>query len=92
MLTPTTDASPTSTTSSVAPTPPASGSSAWTTYTELARNVAGRIEAGTTWINQHGWVAAEIPQAGAKASGIGVESGPWGLDDLCQIHVVNTAA
>jgi betaine-aldehyde dehydrogenase len=53
----------------------------WTADASRAQRVAGRLRAGTVWINDYN---AYIPQAewgGFKQSGIGRELGPSGLDE-----------
>jgi betaine-aldehyde dehydrogenase len=53
----------------------------WTADASRAQRVAGRLRAGTVWINDYN---AYIPQAewgGYKQSGIGRELGPSGLDE-----------
>lgn len=42
-----------------------------------------------TWINQHAAVTPDQPFAGVKSSGLGVENGPWGLDEFTDIHVLS---
>lgn len=46
-------------------------SSVWTTDVSRALRVAGRIEAGVTWINDHLPIASEAPHGGVKGSGFG---------------------
>jgi len=46
-------------------------SSVWTTDVARALRVAGRIEAGVTWINDHLPIASEAPHGGVKGSGFG---------------------
>jgi len=65
------------------------GASIWTSDIECACALAGRIESGTTWINQHGALSNDAPFGGAKWSGIGVEYGVWGLLEFTQAQVVN---
>jgi betaine-aldehyde dehydrogenase len=53
----------------------------WTADASRAQRVAGRLRAGTVWINDYN---AYVPQAewgGFKQSGIGRELGPTGLDE-----------
>jgi betaine-aldehyde dehydrogenase len=53
----------------------------WTADASRAQRIAGRLRAGTVWINDYN---AYIPQAewgGFKQSGIGRELGPSGLDE-----------
>ena len=67
------------------------GGSVWSNDTDLAVEVAGRLECGTAWINQHLNILPHAPFGGAKWSGIGVENGPWGLLGFTEIQTVNTA-
>lgn len=64
------------------------GSSVWTTDRERGAEVAGRLEAGTTWINAHGLLPPGIPFGGVKDSGLGVENGVLGLHEFTDVHVV----
>jgi acyl-CoA reductase-like NAD-dependent aldehyde dehydrogenase len=72
-------------------TPYGLGSSVWSRDLARAEDIAGRIEAGIVWINQHLVAGPHVPIAGAKQSGIGVESGLDGLKELTRIHVVSRA-
>ncbi|MHC6228758.1 aldehyde dehydrogenase family protein [Arthrobacter sp. MMS24-T111] len=65
------------------------GASVWSPDLEAAREVAGRIQAGTVWINRHGAVDPRIPFGGAKQSGYGVEFGVEGLKALGVPQVIN---
>lgn len=65
--------------------------SVWSSDPEKAVEVAGRLECGSAWINQHLAIAPNLPFGGAKWSGIGVENGPWGLLGFTEIQVVNVA-
>jgi len=65
--------------------------SVWSSDPEKAVEVAGRLECGSAWINQHLAIAPNLPFGGAKWSGIGVENGPWGLLGFTEIQVVNMA-
>jgi acyl-CoA reductase-like NAD-dependent aldehyde dehydrogenase len=51
--------------------------------------VARRLEAGTVWINQHLNPHPSVPSTGHhKASGPGVELGPEGLRDFCNLQII----
>ena len=52
--------------------------SVWSNDVELAASVAGRLEAGTVFVNAHGMSAMDpsAPMGGWKSSGFGVELGP----------------
>ena len=65
--------------------------SVWSADVERATDVAGRLECGTAWVNQHLNVLPHAPFGGAKWSGIGVENGPWGLLGFTEIQTVNVA-
>ncbi len=64
--------------------------SVWSADPERAAELAGRLECGTAWANQHLAILPFTPFGGAKWSGIGVENGPWGLlgfTELQTLHV-----
>ncbi|HEY8494170.1 MAG TPA: aldehyde dehydrogenase family protein [Myxococcota bacterium] len=65
--------------------------SVWSSVPERAAEVAGKLECGTAWVNQHLAIAPNVPFGGAKWSGIGVENGPWGLLGFTEIQTVNIA-
>ena len=65
--------------------------SVWSNDTALAAEVAGRLECGTAWINQHLNILPDAPFGGVKWSGIGVENGPWGLLGFTDIQTVHIA-
>ncbi|MBB5685687.1 aldehyde dehydrogenase family protein [Sphingobium boeckii] len=67
------------------------GGSIWSKDRATARDLALRMEAGTVWINKHLDFGPDIPFAGAKQSGIGVEVAQDGLDEYTQIQVLNEA-
>lgn len=52
----------------------------WTRDVGKAHQVAGRLEAGTVWINQYNWYDAGAPFGGYKQSGYGRELGRQALD------------
>ena len=58
---------------------------------EKGAEIAGRIEAGSVWVNQHINIGPHIPMAGCKGSGIGVEQSTEGLEEFTQILVLNIA-
>lgn len=55
--------------------------SVWTGDASLARDLAGRLQAGTVFVNNHGTAAMDhrAPFGGWKHSGFGVELGPEGM-------------
>ena len=65
--------------------------SVWGSDIAEATEVAGQLEAGSAWVNQHLAIAPNLPFGGAKWSGVGVENGPWGLLGFTEIQVVNVA-
>jgi acyl-CoA reductase-like NAD-dependent aldehyde dehydrogenase len=65
--------------------------SVWGSDAAKAAEVAGQLECGSAWVNQHLAIAPNLPFGGAKWSGIGVENGPWGLLGFTEIQVVNVA-
>lgn len=67
------------------------GGSVWSKDKEKAIALAGDVESGTVWVNQHLYFAPHIPFAGAKNSGIGVEFAKEGLAEFSQIQVINVA-
>ncbi len=65
--------------------------SVWSKDPERAAEVAGKLECGSAWVNQHLALGPNLPFGGAKWSGIGVENGPWGLLGFTEIQVLNVA-
>lgn len=65
------------------------GASVWTSDVGAGAALAERMEAGSTWVNQHPSMGADIPFGGVKQSGLGVECARWGLEEYTSIHVVN---
>ncbi|HZU79373.1 MAG TPA: aldehyde dehydrogenase family protein [Acidimicrobiales bacterium] len=63
--------------------------SVWGADEERAAEVAGRLEAGTAWVNTHIALQPNQPFGGFKWSGIGVENGPWGLAGFTEIQAVH---
>jgi acyl-CoA reductase-like NAD-dependent aldehyde dehydrogenase len=56
----------------------------WSGSTERAKRVAGRIDAGTVWVNSYHLLSAAAPRGGFKKSGIGRELGLEGLLEFTQ--------
>jgi len=67
------------------------GGSVWSADVSRAAALAARMESGSAWVNKHLDAGPDIPFAGAKSSGMGVEFGREGLLEFTQIHVVNIA-
>jgi len=56
----------------------------WSGNTERAKRVAGRIEAGTVWVNDYHLLSAAAPRGGFKKSGVGRELGLEGIMEFTQ--------
>ena len=67
------------------------GGSVWGADLAEATRLAGRMEAGTVWVNKHGDLDPKIPFGGAKQSGIGTELGQEGVEEFTQLKVINIA-
>ncbi len=67
------------------------GGSVWSKDVARAASIAGRIESGQVWVNQHVAIGPHIPMAGFKNSGLGVEQSVEGLAEYAQIQVINVA-
>jgi len=64
------------------------GGSVWGADLETAKRIAGRIEAGSVWINKHGAIQPNAPFGGVKQSGFGVEFGVEGLKEFTTVQTV----
>lgn len=67
------------------------GGSIWSADVERAIALAGRVETGTIWVNQHLAIGPHIPMAGFRQSGLGVEQSIEGLEEFTQLQVLNAA-
>ncbi|WDA40963.1 aldehyde dehydrogenase family protein [Erythrobacter sp. BLCC-B19] len=67
------------------------GGSVWSKDVARAAQIAGRIESGQVWVNQHVAIGPHIPMAGFKNSGLGVEQSVEGLAEYAQLQVINVA-
>ena len=65
--------------------------SVWTNDLKRGAEVAGRLEVGTAWVNQHRIPDATIPFGGAKESGLGREYATLGLKSYMEAQVVNVS-
>jgi phenylacetaldehyde dehydrogenase len=65
------------------------GASVWSADRDVAVAVAGRLQAGTVWINSHGGVHPLVPFGGAKRSGYGLEFGVEGLKSVSVPQVIS---
>ncbi|ENO88510.1 aldehyde dehydrogenase family protein [Thauera linaloolentis] len=63
------------------------GASVWGRDLALARALAGRLEAGTVWINEVYVHGVDFPFGGHKLSGLGVEHGAEGLAAYADVRV-----
>ncbi|MCU1657146.1 MAG: aldehyde dehydrogenase [Pseudonocardiales bacterium] len=67
--------------------------SIWSSDVEHAASLAGQLETGQVSINAHGsGVLPNLPFAGRKWSGFGVENGVWGLHEYMATQVISTPA
>lgn len=67
------------------------GGSVWSKDVSKAAAIAGRMECGTAWVNQHLGFGPHIPFGGVKQSGVGIEFSPEGVKEFTCIHVVSIA-
>lgn len=67
------------------------GGSVWGDDVRVAMDLAGQLECGTSWVNQHGTIDPMTPFGGVKCSGIGVEFGVDGLKEYTTTQVINVA-
>lgn len=65
------------------------GGSVWSANEERAMQIAQLLESGTVWVNQHCAFGPHIPFPPGKQSGVGVEWGKEGLNELTAMQVVN---
>ncbi|WP_411152326.1 aldehyde dehydrogenase family protein [Streptomyces sp. A30] len=66
--------------------------SVWSPDVDRARAVAARLVVGRVKINSGGLPSPEAPFGGVKWSGVGVENGPWGLEEYTDLHVTEFGA
>jgi betaine-aldehyde dehydrogenase len=64
--------------------------SVWTKDAEKGERVAGALRHGTIWVNDFGPYRAQAEWGGFKASGIGRELGPSGLNEYLEIKHIWT--
>lgn len=60
----------------------------WTEGLSNATRLAGRIKAGTIWINSHAMYDASLPIGGMKQSGFGRDSGQVALENYLDLKTV----
>lgn len=68
------------------------GGSVWTNDLTRGADIASRLEAGTTWVNQHSLPDPHIPFGGVKESGLGREYSVLGLKSYMEAQVINLPA
>lgn len=66
--------------------------SIWTRNIARGTELAGELECGTAWVNQHMVIALRAPFGGWKASGLGRENGPWGIQAYTEVQVIHASA
>ncbi len=64
------------------------GGSVWTADLYRAQEIAGALECGSVWINDHTRINPEVPFGGAKMSGHGLENGQAGLEEFSTVKAV----
>jgi acyl-CoA reductase-like NAD-dependent aldehyde dehydrogenase len=62
--------------------------SVWSSDLDRAAKVAEELDCGTAFVNDHLALSPEVPFGGSKWSGIGVENGPWGLEEFTQLQAI----
>lgn len=62
--------------------------SVWSSDLDRASKVAEELDCGTAFVNDHLALSPEVPFGGSKWSGIGVENGPWGLEEFTQLQAI----
>lgn len=65
------------------------GGTIWTGDVKRGIEIAGKIETGTIWVNQHMALPLDVPFGGAKESGIGLQNGIEGMKDFTQLRILN---
>lgn len=65
------------------------GASVWSSDPARARGVAGQLDAGTVWINDHGALLRNVPYGGIKASGFGLEFGAEAVQENAYEKVIH---
>jgi succinate-semialdehyde dehydrogenase/glutarate-semialdehyde dehydrogenase len=64
--------------------------SVWSRSRRRAARIAGRLEAGSVWINDHAYShnAPQLPWGGVKHSGFGRSHSKHGVYECCQVKMV----
>jgi acyl-CoA reductase-like NAD-dependent aldehyde dehydrogenase len=63
--------------------------SVWSRDLPRAQQIAGRLEVGTAWVNQHRATMANVPFGGAKESGMGRTYSRLGLEAYMEPQVIS---
>jgi acyl-CoA reductase-like NAD-dependent aldehyde dehydrogenase len=63
--------------------------SVWSKDVARATKIAGRLEVGTAWVNQHRATMATVPFGGAKESGVGRTYSRLGLEAYLEPQVIS---
>lgn len=63
--------------------------SVWTSNPQIGYDIASQLECGRVGVNGHRRANVPAPFGGFKHSGIGRELGIWGLNDMCELQVLN---
>jgi acyl-CoA reductase-like NAD-dependent aldehyde dehydrogenase len=64
------------------------GGSIWSRDVEKAKQLAGQLECGTAWVNDHAAIQPNAPFGGVKESGYGVEFGHYGLEEYTSMQTL----
>jgi acyl-CoA reductase-like NAD-dependent aldehyde dehydrogenase len=64
------------------------GGSVWTKDLQRGAEIAGRLEAGFTWVNHHVGTTRDLPFGGVKQSGVGRNGGEPGVHSDMEVQVV----
>lgn len=64
------------------------GAGVWTSNVGRAHRIAGRLRAGTVWVNSYRVVAPNVPFGGSGASGWGRENGLHAVDEYIHTKAV----
>lgn len=67
------------------------GGSVWSKNIARAKEIAGRLECGTAWVNQHLGFGPHIPFGGIKQSGLGIEFSKEGVLEFTDVQVISIA-
>jgi acyl-CoA reductase-like NAD-dependent aldehyde dehydrogenase len=62
--------------------------SVWSSDIERAAKVAEELDCGMAFVNDHLALSPDVPFGGSKWSGVGVENGPWGLEEFTQLQAI----